>query len=253
MAHTILIGIDDTDVIDSSGTGRMARDLADHLCGLGLGRPLGVTRHQLLVDERIPYTSHNSSLCIALETEAEPERFSQPSADFLREHFREGSDPGLCICLADDVPAAVQQFGLRAGREVLEKAEAIGLAADNGIFLVELGGTGGGIIGALAGVGLRAEGNSGRFIDLPGIRDIFGVLSVNDILKRTDVQAVIGTDDAPLADTESIDTRDWLRPSLVAGRPALRVRQVSSPGESVIWTSVELREREKRQQQEESS
>lgn len=58
---TILIGIDDTDTLESTGTGRMARDLRDHLINLNMGASLGVSRHQLLVDDRIPYTLHNSS------------------------------------------------------------------------------------------------------------------------------------------------------------------------------------------------
>ena len=50
MSRIVYIGLDDTDVIGSRGTGRVARALADLLVGAGLGDSLGVTRHQLLVD-----------------------------------------------------------------------------------------------------------------------------------------------------------------------------------------------------------
>ena len=54
----IYIGMDDTDNKTSRGTGRLARAVA-----ATLSEQLevwGVTRHQLLVDPRVPYTSHNS-------------------------------------------------------------------------------------------------------------------------------------------------------------------------------------------------
>jgi hypothetical protein len=57
----LLIGIDDTDNLESRGTGYCVRQLANWLSEKNLVVPLGITRHQLLVDPRIPYTSHNSS------------------------------------------------------------------------------------------------------------------------------------------------------------------------------------------------
>lgn len=243
----ILIGIDDTDTLESTGTGRMARDLADYLISLGMGSSLGVSRHQLLVDDRIPYTSHNSSLCIGLKTDIPPKAFYGPSIEFLKKNFREGSDPGLCISSPNQITDHIKDFGLRAQREVLSKNQASDLAAEHGIFLVELGGTGEGIIGSLAGVGLRVEGNSGRYIDLPGIRDIKGTVTVSDLLARTDIESVINIKGSVLAGDETIDSRDWMRPSLVNGQPVLRVRPRLSTLNDNSWTSAELREREKRE------
>ena len=60
----LLIGIDDTDNLDTRGTGYRARTLAQGLVDAGLAAVHGITRHQLLVDPRIPYTSHNSSACL---------------------------------------------------------------------------------------------------------------------------------------------------------------------------------------------
>jgi len=245
MQKIIYIGIDDTDIIGSVGTGRMARDLTDRLVRLGLGSPLGVTRHQLLVDDRIPYTSHNSSLCTGLLTEKPISEFQQPCITFLKANFKEGSDPGLCICSPDELNDEVIAFGLKAQKEVLKKSQAASLAAENRIFLIELGGTGGGIIGALAGVALRTEGSSGRYVDLPGIRDITGTVSVSELLSRTDIDSVQNDIGTILGDTSLIDSRDWVRPSLVMGKPVLRVRLKSSENREQIWTSVERREREK--------
>ena len=69
--QTIYIGIDDTDNLDTRGTGFRARQLADRLCEDKLAQIIGVTRHQLLVDDRVPYTSHNSSACIAVRPDCD--------------------------------------------------------------------------------------------------------------------------------------------------------------------------------------
>ena len=64
----IFIAIDDTDNLESKGTGFRARELAALLQMNHCGQIIGVTRHQLFFNEQIPYTSHNSSACISLES-----------------------------------------------------------------------------------------------------------------------------------------------------------------------------------------
>ena len=54
----LYIALDDTDTLDSIGTGRLAREIAEDLAR---EFPVyAVTRHQLFVHPDIPYTSHNS-------------------------------------------------------------------------------------------------------------------------------------------------------------------------------------------------
>jgi len=57
------IGFDDTDPLDADyGTGKLARCFEKELSNGYLFR--GVVRQQLLVHEKIPYTSHNSAACV---------------------------------------------------------------------------------------------------------------------------------------------------------------------------------------------
>ena len=65
----VLIAIDDTDNLETPGTGHLASDLIDLLEKEGLGKGSPITRHQLYVHEDIPYTSHNSSMCFEAEIE----------------------------------------------------------------------------------------------------------------------------------------------------------------------------------------
>mgnify|MGYP000273024857 CR=1 FL=1 len=55
----LFIGLDDTDNLESRGTGHLARQIAATLSADY--SVLGVTRHQLLLDPRVPCTKNNSS------------------------------------------------------------------------------------------------------------------------------------------------------------------------------------------------
>ncbi|MBI2865548.1 MAG: hypothetical protein HYX94_13445 [Chloroflexi bacterium] len=191
-----------------------------------MGLPLGVTRHQLLVDERILYTSHNSSLCLALESTAGLHEVSAIARYFLVRNCAGGSDPGLCIARSEAVPYSVTEFGRKAQREIITKSAALELAARHAILLEELGGTGGGVIGALAAVGLRAAGCDGRFVDLPGIRALTeNELPARAILSRTSIQAVLDEKGESIPPDDIVHFGGWLRPNLRGGVPVLLVRQ----------------------------
>jgi hypothetical protein len=245
MEQTIYIGIDDTDTLDSVGTGRVAKGLAKYLAELGLVRSLGVSRHQLLVHDSIRFTSHNSSKGLAVITEKAETDLYTPSIEYMRSIFIEGSDPGLCICPANKINKEVLEYGESAKVMVLVKERARELAARYSIFLKELGGDGGGIIGALAAVGLRAGGNDGRLVELRGIKEISGHISVAELKSRTDIVTVRDSAGHELAGTELIESQDWIRPTLVGHQAILRVRPVENSQNPVIWQQIEQKHRSK--------
>ena len=198
----ILICIDDTDDLDSPGTGRLAADLCAILEQRRLARCRYITRHQLFVHPDIPYTSHNAAMCFEADAAASVADIVPVCAQFLSTVPPPASDPGLCIVeparLASAAPLI--EFGYRAKREVLNKDTAYAFAREHAIHLSEHGGTGGGVIGALAGAGLRLAGNDGR---LRGGLDFGGAdeLSVDALLRHADVDAVQGAaGEAPPAD-----------------------------------------------------
>jgi hypothetical protein len=162
----IMVCIDDTDNLNSPGTGDLAESIA-----AGITRTRGascsmISRHQLYIHEDIPYTSHNSSMCFRAVIQTEQlEDIIQFGSTFLEETSAPGSDPGLCVVNVDKLstPDALITFGTLAKKQVLTKKEAYETAKNLGIHLSEHGGTGNGVIGALAGTGLRLGGNDGRF------------------------------------------------------------------------------------------
>jgi hypothetical protein len=221
---TFLIGIDDTDNETSPGTGQLARRLAQEIEQRG-AKLLGITRHQFLLDDRIPYTSHNSGACIAFDSTASlPEL--EFAIDLITGWAAPGSDPGICIASLDEVPTPAVQWGWAATREVLTQSQAIALARASGILLRPLGGNGDGIIGALASVGLRADGNEGRFLDLPGLRTLGEVVNISDLTGigiRVDHRLPPGISEADALRTAHnrapYKTLNWVRPRLVSGQP----------------------------------
>jgi tRNA(Ile2) C34 agmatinyltransferase TiaS len=211
----LFIGLDDTDNAESRGTGRLARQIAGALAqDFAL---IGVTRHQLLVDPRIPYTSHNSSAAIRCMVPDETDLADM--VDYVRAlmlaDFQPGSDPGLCVT-AEPVPGAVSEFGRRAQRELVAQAEARALAATTGLPLHGLGGTEDGVIGALAAVGLAATGEDGRYLLVGQTRNLSGLQPVEAVL-AAGITAVMTVDGQYVQ--QGLVLADKLRPAQRRGEP----------------------------------
>ncbi len=231
----ILIGIDDTDNETSRGTGRLARRLAAEIEQRG-AKPLGITRHQFLVDERIASTSHNRGACLAVEWSGSPGEL-EFAIGLIAEWSADGSDPGICIAGLGEIPSDVMKWGWAATREVLTKDRAVTLAKAHGICLLHLGGDGEGIIGALASVGLRADGNEGWFHDLPGLRMLGEFVDIRDLTQigiHVDHRLPNGVKIAH--NGAKYKTLNWVRPRLVGGRP---VWLVEWSGNEHAWIPVD--------------
>ena len=215
----IYIGLDDTDNLDSRGTGRLAREIASDL-GRDY-RVMGVTRHQLLVDPRIPYTSHNSSAAIGLEDAGKVdlvELFERVKTLMLA-GFVYGSDPGLCVA-SEDAASALTGFGRRAQHDVLSQAEARALAEAHNVMLAGLGGSQDGVIGALSAVGLAASGEDGRYLLVGHSRDLSGLQEVSAVL-HAGISAVLTLDGQPV--DHGLVQSEKLRPARRGGQPVLLV------------------------------
>lgn len=239
---TYLIGVDDTDIPGSPGTGRVARGLARRIVDYGEGMSLGVTRHQLLVHPDIHYTSHNSSLCLEIASQIGVDALISTCRNYLRENRVEGADPGFCIGSRGQVGDGVVNFGWRAKREVLNMGFTLDLAQDGGLYLEGVGGSGEGVIGALAAVGLRESGDDGRFVDLRGARYLEGVVRVAQLKRLGAIDKVQDEEGQILADEEWVNTLGRVRPSLKGGEVVLWVRKVTAEGTSE-WQPVEALEK----------
>ena len=230
----IYIGLDDTDNKTSRGTGRLAREIVAVLSERY--KVWGVTRHQLLVDPRVPYTSHNSSATLHLMQDGDVDLGSladEVQAIMLAD-FQQGSDPGLCVARA--VAPEVADFGRRAKTDVVRQSEAHEIAHRCGCILRGLGGTQDGVIGALASIGLAGTGNDGRFIWIGTARQLQGVQTVQAIL-ASGIAEVRAMDGHTLKDG-LIDTGSRLRPAFREGLPILFVTRHAENTD--LWMPVKL-------------
>lgn len=234
-----LISIDDTDNIDSRGTGDVAEILARGIDGKGWGRCGPVTRHQLLIHPDIPYTSHNSSMCFAAEISNDSlGTVVDYCATALTMESAPGSDPGLCIVVPEMVKELEEliAFGRKAKTVVVNKKEAYETAAAHGIHLSEHGGTGQGVIGALAGAGLRLTGNDGRFKGKLHIPSRNGVTTVKEI-RSFGIDLVRTLDGVLLNENENVHVGEWVKLVLLDNKGVLLV--VPGNGTGTAWKAVD--------------
>lgn len=232
----IIIGIDDTDTLESRGTGHLAREIAAALSETYT--LLGVTRHQLLFDPRIPCTKKNSCAAIHLDGgDGDDLRhvFDRVQALMLADYV-EGSDPGLCVTAA--VPNALTDFGRRAQISLVTQAEARAVASAEDVRLVGLGGDETGVIGALAAVGLAASGEDGRYVLVGRLRELEGLQPPSALL-AAGIAAVQTLDGTPV--TTGLVITERLRPARRGGRPVAVVEPApgADAGE-LVWLPLKL-------------
>ncbi len=234
------VAIDDTDRAEddgrNQGTGSKSRALARELLeALEGARNLGITRHQLLVDPAVPYTTHNSSACIVLAAEGDQGATIAALVEvgelYLPEIASPGSDVGFCVAEESQIGAGVIGWGRRAKVEVLAMEEAHAVAREAGIHLVGLTGEKVGVIGALAAVGLRRSGEDGRFLELGDLRKATGEQPAGVFMRAGVERFVSGDEDVELAPEEMIAVGlKHAQPVLVGGRPTLLLDPSSARG-----------------------
>lgn len=231
-SNWLAVAIDDTDSVDEGATGKLAELIAVELAKRGV--VTGITRHQLFVHELIRYTSHNSAMAFMVREVSAGEVFDT-SSRILEENSVDGSDPGLCIVSVSDEETKrdLIDFGRRAKRCVLRKDEAMRIAQKHRetISLTAHGGDGSGVIGALAGAGLRISGNDGRF---RGWLDLEGEIKVKELLKRVDeVRSPTGS----LEPDEVVLIEGRAKAVLLGGMSVLLVRM-----EGGVWRNLSREE-----------
>src|SRR5262245_22311108 len=130
----IHVGIDDTDMLDTPGTNKLAQHCVRECADLFTARM--ITRHQLLEDPRVPCTRKNG--CAAIQFEHGSPGALDPLIHRIREIMLgwcpSGSDPGLCVALAP-IGGEVQEFGIRCQQQLLTQDAARELAARHSIYL----------------------------------------------------------------------------------------------------------------------
>ncbi len=83
----------------------------------GLAKVSGISRHQLFVHPDIPYTSHNSALCLDMEwLAADLGTLADYTRVYLAEASAPGSDAAFCIAPFDEIDETVTSYGQQRPR-----------------------------------------------------------------------------------------------------------------------------------------
>ncbi|SPF45599.1 conserved hypothetical protein [Candidatus Desulfosporosinus infrequens] len=241
----IYVAIDDTDNINEGATGDSANQIIKLIEKNHWGSCQGLTRHQLLLHPDIPYTSHNSSMCFIADIEAGYlELLIEEASGFLERESAPGSDPGLCVAVEEQVKnlASLIHFGYETKNRVITKEEAYELAGKLGVHLSEHGGTGLGVIGALAGVGLRMTNNDGRFqgklkLKMPG-----AIISVAEIISSSPTESVQSLTGHVLGENEEVRLGEKLKTVLLNGKRTFLVYRQEGRSEWETCTNAQLKD-----------
>ncbi len=114
-------------------------------------------------------------------------------------------------------------YGYEAKKRIVTKEEAHSLARKLGVHLSEHGGTGLGVIGALAGVGLRMTNNDGRFQGKLKLKKHGATISVAEIKSSGLVERVRSLEGYILQEHEEVRLGEKLKTVLLDGMRNLLV------------------------------
>ncbi len=225
-----LISIDDTDDMTKEvSTGGIAEMIGRRLVEAGAVMREGISRHQLLLDGHIEYTSHNSSMCIEIESDLlDIGRIMDIGQEIIKENMSAAADPGIAVCCADELPSPERliAFGFDAKKRVITKDEAYSLAAEyDCVLLKELGGTGIGVIGALAGIGLRLSRCDGSVRGKKCKKFAGQTVSAGEICGRCGVDMVICVDGTVVPDDAPVMVDEFVKLMFFDGHMCCMVRR----------------------------
>lgn len=220
----LLLGIDDTDGLDSPGTGALALEMATRLQAQGWATVGVVSAHQLFSHPDVPFTSCNRAMAFPLRVPAgfEP-TVLELAAACIREFVGPGANPGVCLVPLDRLAheAALIDYAWCAKDQVLGIPVAYVVANKLGIELMDLGGNGAGVIGALAACGLRLSGEDGRLLTRLPLPDAGGQWPVQELIERSGVQMVLSVRGQPVDRNDVVQVGSAVWPILRDERAVL--------------------------------
>ncbi len=242
----LLICIDDTDSKTSEkGTGAIADDIRTMISNHFGVTCSFVSRHQLLIHPDVPYTSHNSSMCFeAVLPDSDYDELVERARDLVSKESDPESDPGLAIADVDAVDRDVLiAYGKECKRRLMTKADAYEIADKAGFYLTELGGTGDGVIGAAAGIGLRLWGFDGTMKGKPKDLEPGKTYTLGELTKSRFIERVLSVDGGDVPPEDTIELPNKSKVNLYGGVLTFLVEPVE--GEPGHWLPTD-RERAKR-------
>lgn len=219
------IAIDDTDELGyHTSTGEICDEIRKHITQY-YGQTTPVTRHQLFLHPDIPYTSHNSSMCFTCYIKPEIiEEVKIFVSDFVTKQSAPSAAAGICIGFSKDIlhKDELLKYATDAKKNVLTHKLAYEVADKSNLYLRALTPNENGIIGALAGIGLRLSGNDGR---LKGkIKLNKEIITSRELLNESLFQAIHSLDSTWVDLDKPIQCKEYLKGVILNTKITLLLR-----------------------------
>lgn len=236
-----LLGIDDTDSPNpgeaSQNTAKLALTLGQKLESLALARLLNISCHQLFQHPSIQYTNSNITCCLLLDSDSQKLREIDLTTRLtLRTESTANANPGYALAPWNQFDPEVVAWGKTAKTASLERMDAITLARRSGIGIAGIAGSGAGVIGALAAVGLRYDGNDGYIAWMPGLDKLSGIHTQIEINQYIHLESIENEHHKRPALDDRIQFTDNAKPVLKNGRIVLQV-SAAKRGAEFEWLS----------------
>jgi hypothetical protein len=235
-----LLGIDDSDTTTSSDTPELAQMLGFQLETRSLARLVNISCHQLYQHPSTLCTTHNIACCLLIDTETEKIReIDLFCRQFLLRESAPKSNPGYALAAWSQFDPEIVNWGKRAKLNLLNRMDAITLSRSCKISMAGISGSGAGVIGALAAIGLRYEGNDGWISWMQGITSVHGIYTQMQLsqfihfdLIESDLQKHPALDDR-------IQISEPLRPYLKDGKTVLPIT-AAKRGSEFEWQTIAI-------------
>ncbi|OSQ23549.1 hypothetical protein CCON61_08255 [Campylobacter concisus] len=241
MCFEFLLCIDDTDELGGEiSTGSLAQEIALEISSFA--KVSFITRHQLLLDPRINYTSHNSSMCLVAKISKEQKQKALDiTLELLTNKYAKSAEPGIAAAFKDEITNVSEliNFGKSAKEMLISTEQAKRVANEQNVFLKALTPNARGVIGALAGIGLRLSGSDGKIRGKFELKE--SKLSVAKLIELPFIEAVLDENFKELAKDEMINLDGALKPIFWDHKATLLV-QKDKNGEFRNLNIKELRE-----------
>jgi hypothetical protein len=233
-----LIGIDDTGNSSSENTGELAQRLGERIEERRAAGLISITRHQLFQHPDIPATSHNQCACLLVDADQDARRdIELVCREFLMRECAVGSNAGFALSSWSAVTPAISAWGVRAKTSLLSRREAMSVARASKVSIAGFTGRGLGVIGALAAIGLYYDGNDGRFLWLPGLSDLKGILSYTELMHICPLDRVENQRGRRPHPNDLINIGESATPILREGKSLLLLASAKK-GDPFEWTSL---------------
>ncbi|MBA4385752.1 MAG: hypothetical protein C0410_13525 [Anaerolinea sp.] len=236
-----LLGIDDTDSPNpgdtAQNTAKLALTLGQKLESSALAKLLNISCHQLFPHPSILHTNSNAACCLLLDSDSQRLREIDLTTRLtLRSESAANANPGYALAAWNQFDPEVVAWGKTAQTAMLQRMDTITLARRSGIAIAGINGSGAGVIGALAAVGLRYDGNDGYIYWMPGLDKLTGIHTQIEINQYIHIESIESEHHKRPALDDRIHFLDNIRPVLKNGRIVLFVTPAKR-GAEFEWQS----------------